>query len=426
MSAVNRGALAPSALSWGLGFTLAAYVLSFFHRMSPSVLAADLQASLGIGATPLGYLAATYFYVYALMQVPAGVLADTWGPRRLLFWGGMVASGGSMLFGLAPDFGWAFAGRTLIGLGVSVTFIAMLKLIALGFSAQRFATITGMAMVVGNCGAVLAGAPLIWALQAFGGWRPVFVGVGVVTLLIAWGCARCVAPSPHASKIAMSWRQDLWSVLKNRATWPGFFVSAGLCSAFFAFGGLWLVPFLTQVHGMSRALASNHLSIFFGGFASGCLLWGAASDYFKNRRAMMLGIACANVLCWLFWVLAPAQGLTCTASLSLCLATGFTSAAFTLTWPAAKEVNPPHLSGMATSVVNTGGFVGGALMQPLSGWVIERGWDGMMVDGVRIYAVAAYERGLWLFLAASLIGCVAVLWLTETHCRNPVDEGLRR
>ena len=167
-----------------LGIVALAYVLSFFQRFAPAGIAQDLAASFSTSAASLGALAATYFYVYTLMQIPTGILADTLGPRRILALGGVIGGLGSFMFGFAPSLDWALAGRTLIGLGVSVTFIAMLKLIAVWFEESRFATMVGICMLVGNMGSVLAGAPLSALAQATG-WRGVFIGIGVVSLLLA-------------------------------------------------------------------------------------------------------------------------------------------------------------------------------------------------------------------------------------------------
>ena len=167
-----------------LGVVALAYVLSFFQRFAPAGIAQDLAASFQTSAASLGVLAATYFYVYTVMQVPTGMLADTLGPRRILMLGGVIGGAGSVLFGMAPTLDIALAGRTLIGLGVSVTFIAMLKLIAVWFEENRFATLVGVCMLIGNLGSVLAGAPLSSLAQATG-WRGVFIGVGVVSLVLA-------------------------------------------------------------------------------------------------------------------------------------------------------------------------------------------------------------------------------------------------
>ena len=154
-----------------LGLAVAAYLLSFFHRVAPAAIAQDLAAAFQISGAALGSLAATYFYIYTLMQVPTGILADTLGPRKILFLGGLVAGGGSLLFGLAPSFELAFAGRALVGLGVSVSFIAMLKLIAVWYEESRFATITGLCMLIGNLGSIAAGAPLAWLARSPHGAR---------------------------------------------------------------------------------------------------------------------------------------------------------------------------------------------------------------------------------------------------------------
>ena len=134
------------------GIALASYVLSFFHRTAPAAIAGELTRAFAIGGAVLGTLAATYFYVYTILQVPIGVLADTLGPRRILAVGSLVAGIGSLLFGLAPAWEVAAVGRTLVGVGVSVAFIAILKICAVWFPADRFATVVGITMFAGTWG----------------------------------------------------------------------------------------------------------------------------------------------------------------------------------------------------------------------------------------------------------------------------------
>ncbi len=403
----------------GLGVALAAYLLSFFHRVAPAAISGDLQATFAIGGAQLGTLAATYFYVYTLMQVPTGVLSDTLGPRRILFWGGLVAGIGAIVFGLAPSFELAFVGRTLVGLGVSVAFIAMLKLIALGFEERRFASVTGMCMLIGNLGSILAGAPLAWATQ-LAGWRPVFVVVGILSLLMAFAARAWVLETPAGKVDRTAWLTGLMTVMRNRATWPGFFANTGLAGAFFAFAGLWAVPYFTQIHGMNRAEASSHVSIYFIGFAIGSMLWGNVSDRIGRRKPVMLAVSGAHALGWGLWLSGAVQAGWMTYG--LCAAMGLATAGLTLSWAAAKEVNPPLLSGMATSVVNVGVFFGPAVLQPAVGWLMERTWDGRVEAGVRIYSAADWHNGLLLMTASAVAGWIAVLFVRETGCRNIYRE----
>src|SRR5689334_14151620 len=123
------------------GIVLLSFVLSFFHRTAPAAIAAELARAFAINAATLGTLAATYFYVYTVLQIPVGVLADTVGPRKLLAGGSLVAGIGSLAFALAPSWEIAAVGRTLVGIGVATAFIAILKISAVWFPPQRFATL---------------------------------------------------------------------------------------------------------------------------------------------------------------------------------------------------------------------------------------------------------------------------------------------
>jgi MFS family permease len=110
---------------------------------------------------------------------------------------------------------------------------------------------------------------------------------------------------------------------------------------------------------------------------------------------------------------------------ALCTAMGLATAGLTLSWAAAKEVNPPLLSGMATSVVNVGVFFGPAILQPAVGWLMERTWDGRVDAGVRIYSAADWQNGLLLMTASAVAGWIAVLFVRETGCRNIYREATK-
>jgi predicted MFS family arabinose efflux permease len=405
-----------------LGVVALAYVLSFFQRFAPAGIAQDLAAAFSTSAASLGVLAATYFYVYTLMQIPTGILADTLGPRKILALGGIIGSLGSFMFGFAPSLDWALAGRTLIGLGVSVTFIAMLKLIAVWFEESRFATMVGICMLVGNLGSVLAGAPLSGIAQATG-WRGVFIAIGVVSLVLAAACWLIVRDRPDSGDGAHAPKFDrtvvlsgLLSVIRNRATWPAIVVNTGMAGAFFTFGGLWATPYLMQVHGLARPVAASHLSLWFGGFAVGCFFLGTLSDRLGRRKPVLITTAHVYAAIWLLWWSGTTMPLW--LSYTLFAVMGLATAGFSLTWACSKEVNPPLLSGMSTSVANIGGFLAGALLQPLVGWVMDLGWQGEMMNGARFYDVAAWRNGVLVVTLCALMGAVASWWIRETRCRN--------
>src|SRR5574343_1071850 len=366
---------------------MAAYTLSFFQRFAPASIAQDLALAFDTSAASLGVLAATYFYVYTLMQVPTGVLVDTLGPRRILLLGGIISFAGSLWFGLAADLSQALIGRTLVGLGVSVTFIAMLKIIALSFEEHRFASLTGLGVFVGNIGSVLAGVPLALAATEVG-WRSVFVAVAIASLLfgtLAWWMMRQSTAMGGVKVDRTVVVGGLWSVLRNRQTWTPALTNLGMCGSYFTFAGLWAMPYLTQVHGFSRNIAATHLSLMYAGFAVGCLALGILSDRLRQRKSILVVASAVYTVIWLIWWWGGA--LNVAATMILCCLMGFTAAGFSLTWACAKEVNPPQLAGMSTSIANVGGFAGAAIMQPLVGLLMDSVWTGRLVSGVRTYTL---------------------------------------
>ena len=154
-------------------------------------------------------------------------------------------------------------------------------------------------------------------------------------------------------------------VLANRATWPGFFVNLGIGGSFLAFAGLWAVPFLVDTYGMSRVVAAQHASALLLGVAIGAVVIGMLSDQLGSRRAVMRICAWLYALSWLPWLLGVHWPLP--ATLAWFALMGLLIPGFTLTWTVAKEVNRPEHSGMATSVVNVGIFLGTGILQPLGG-----------------------------------------------------------
>ena len=397
------------------GIVLTSFVLSFFHRTAPAAIAFELTRAFSINATMLGTLAATYFYVYTVLQIPVGVLADTLGPRKLLAAGSIVAAFGSLAFALAPGWEIAAAGRTLVGVGVSVAFISILKVSALWFPANRFATLNGFTMFAGNLGAVVAGAPLAWIVTQMS-WRTVFMALAILSALLGIATWLFVRDTPQQRGFApvatlasartanVDWRHALASVLRNRATWPGFLVNVGIGGSYLAFAGLWAVPWLEHAYGMSRVVAAQHVSMLLVGVAFGSLAVGWISDRVGNRRVLMRVFAFAYAASWIPLLMrAPwPPG----ATLAWFLLMGLVIPGFTLAWTVAKEVNRPEHSGIATSVVNVGIFLGTGILQPLVGWEIDRGRVAGSIDD-------AWSRAAWLLAAAAAFGALMTLQVRE-------------
>ena len=397
----------------------AAFWLSFFHRVAPAAIAVELQQAFSIGGAMLGALAATYYVIYTVMQVPTGILNDTVGPRRVLAAGCLVAGAGSLLFGAAETVTAAVIGRTLAGLGVSVAFVSMLKLTADWFHERRFATMTGVGAMIGMTGALAAATPLAW-ISTIVSWRAVFAVAGIVSLLLAvviWLIVRdrpdgevAVAARLPAVHDSPRWRAGLMLVARNPATWPCFWFGFGMSGSYMTFVGLWGVPYLVHGYGLSVVEATQHTSLMLICLAVSQGAIGALSDRIGRRRPLILASALAYFACWITW-LSGAAAIT-GASYAISVVMGLSVCGMTLSWACAKELNPPNYSGIAISVVNTSGFLAVGLLQPLVGWLLDRAAAGTAYSG------AHYVPGIALLTAFAGISLVGALFIRETHCRN--------
>lgn len=409
---------------------VAIYMLVFFHRMAPAVISADLMLAFNTSGAALGSLAAMYFYIYTAMQIPAGVLADTLGARITVSAGSLVAGCGSIMFGLAGTFAGASIGRALVGLGVSVVFVGLFKSNSVWFNDRNFGIISGLTLLLGNIGAIASAGPLAGLLKLYS-WRSVFVALGGITLLLALLALVFIRNRPEDMGFPslremegkashpprkQHWWNDLKSVVGTGAAWPVLWVDLGMVGSMLAFVGLWAIPFLRDVHGLGRSAAAVYTTSALAGFAVGSMLAGWLSDRIGRRKPVILAgtilyaVACLG-LAYLPWHPGPV-GIAQFAIL------GFSAGGFIVTFANAKEVVAPALSGMAVGLVNTGLFFGAAVMQPLFGWAMDLGWDGRVVNGLRVYAPADYHTGFLIMLAFAVLGVAGACRIRETRCRN--------
>ena len=418
---------------WSIFFILIlTYILVYFHRMAPGVVSEFLMADFGISGARLGSLAAVYFAVYAVMQIPSGVLADTLGTRTSIIFGNLVAGTGSIVFGLAPGFEIALAGRFLVGLGVSVVFISIMKNNAVWFHEKVFGIMSGLTLFFGNLGSILAAGPLSQVLTVFE-WRTVFTGIGGLSLCLALAGFLVVRnkpqdmgfdpPNTYAGRFEIHnshWVTNLKSVSMTLKVWPGFWVQLGMIGSSYAFMGLWGIRYLQDVHLLSRAGAANLITAQLFSFALGALFWGWISDRTGRRKPFLISATAAYLLSWPMLMYLPwNSGIT---GYIIFVFMGFAASGFVITFAAAKEIVHPHLSGMGVSVVNTGCFIGTALAQPLVGYIADRTWDGTMAAGVRVYSAADYQNGFIAMVLFSLLALAAAFRVRETYCRNSFKE----
>lgn len=403
---------------WILAF---GYLLVYFHRVSSAVVAPELVEAFGISGAVLGLLASAYFYPYACMQLPVGLLADSLGPRKTVTTFLLVASFGAILFGLSPSITVAILARVLVGLGVAALFVPTMKILAEWFRVREFATMTGILMAVGGIGWLSAATPLA-LLTTWLGWRMAFVLIGVITFvvsLLAWAFVRNrpeemgwprIAEVAEEARVEIGLLEGVRMVLSRKHFWPlalWFFFSYGTV---IGFGGLWGGPYLMDIYGLSKPQAGNVLMMIAVGMIVGSPLLGWLSDrVFSARKPVMVGGTFLYFLTWLPLALRPGDLSVGFLYLLSFMIGVFGSAIVIVAFTANKELFPKEIAGTSTGLVNIFPFAGGAVFPPVMGYLMDK--VGRLGG---VYPVEAYQKAFSLCMLAALAAFLSVCFMKET------------
>ena len=412
-----------------------AHTISLFHRVAMAPMADRIMADFNISATGFGTLGAVYFYIYAPMQLPAGTLADTLGPRKVITGGLILSAIGSLVMSMAPSFAVLYVGRILVSFGVSVAWLSVIRLILEWFRSRELASVIGMSSSLVNLGQVAAATPLALMIVSVG-WRLSLVTVALVTFglaVVGWFIIRdspSQAGIPPAGGQAtrqsvelhdtsnLSLAQRFRIVLGNRRLWPLFLVHFGMYGAYSTFFHNWAVVYLMQTYSVARDFAANFVLIAAVGQITGAPLVGFLSDRVMHRRRLPAVIFAGIFLASFLFLARWGDGRASLEALyPMCFLVGLGMGAVPLIFTLVRGLAEPSVQGTASGLVNMGGFISAAIAQPLFGYLLDRGWQGQIIEGVRIYPPEAFQPGLILSCSLAAVGFIGALLTRETYRR---------
>lgn len=399
---------------WGLGALFFFY--GFFQRLAPSVMIDPLMRELSLDGAAVGNLSAFYFYAYAGMQIPIGLMVDRFGPRRLLTGGALTCALATAGFALAESPALAFLCRFLVGFGAGFSFVSAITLAARWFSAGRFAQFTGLTMMSGMLGGFLAQAPLAAVVELIG-WRQALLGSSVAGLLLAaaiWLVVRDWPPGAVRTSSTGGLRGLLRSLSRVLTRFQNIaicLISAGLTAPMLSFAGFWGVAWLMQTQGMERAEAGATTSLLLVGWAIGSPCAGWLSDKLDRRKAVLVAacLVCLGALSPLLYV----PDLPAAAIWACFFLTGAAGGCMAVSFALARAMNPPEETGAVFGFVNGAVTATGAIFQPLIGYLLDLGWDGSTDAGARIYSAETYRDALSCLVAFLGLALVLSLLLKE-------------
>jgi sugar phosphate permease len=418
----------------GWGFLVGAFFLVSLHRVSTAVLSGELQAAFDTTGASLGLLHSSFFVLYALMQVPAGLLTDRYGARAIAAGGTGLMSLGAIAFGFAPNYVVAFLGRLMVGFGASVLFVAVLRFCANWFRPDEFGTMTGVTFSVGILGGLAATTPLALAIEALG-WRGSMAGLGLLGLIVALGIVLLSHDSPTDADLQpidnVPDRPEVTATdLKRYVTQAASEVETWLLGImlFFMTGvgitifGLWGIPFLVQTYDLSVVEASIYLAIGNVGGMIGPTLFGWLSDRLGKRTELIALSAAVFALTWAIFAVFGAIPLLLVAAIFLFgrILRGGIPLAFTTI----KERHPEGASGTVIGLINTMGWIGAIVFPVVLGWALDVYWTGETVNGQRVYTLFGYRVAFAIAVGAGVIALACGIALhRRTRGDRPMQSG---
>ena len=397
-------------------------------EVSPSVMTNTLMSTFNISGTQLGNLAACYFYAYLLLQIPAGLLLDKIGPRKVTTIAIAVCAAGSIIFAKADTLLVAGIGRFLTGAGAAFAAVNCLKLIANWFPFKQFAFMAGLMMTVAMLGAVGGQAPLASFIEAMD-WRYAMEIIGIAGLVLAgifWLIVRDISPEhkkeKHIVSQKISFFESLIKVLKNKQGWWLSIYSGFAFAPVMIFGGLWGVAFTSEAFNVNQNLAAQAVSLIFIGFAVGAPVFGWFSDWIGRRKIVMFW----GTIIALFTISAViyAPGLSRFSLTLFLFLFGFSISSFLLCFTMIREVSLPILAATAIGFMNAFDALFGAFSDPLTGKFLDMGWDGKLVDGARVFSVSAYKAAFLTLPAYLIIALFSLFKIKETYCKSSFPNPL--
>lgn len=397
------------------------FLLVNLHRLSTAVLSGDLTADFGITASQLGTLHASFFVIYAIIQIPTGVLVDRYGPRYVGAGGALVLSAGAMGFTASGGYLGAFFSRAVIGLGSGVIFVSILRFCANWYRTDEFAMMTGLTAGIGGLGAIFATTPLAISVERFG-WRPTVLALGLVGFVSGALIFAFVRRSPSDADLdpiedvpeqpsvtftdTARYLRDLATDLDQWLLSIVFFSAMGTVLTII---GLWGVPYLVVVYGLDVTTASYYTLFGSVGMLVGSPAIGWISDRMGQRIVpMIVGLG----LFTLTLSIVPVFGDPPLPAIALAyFVVGASVGTVMLSISIIKERYPAGASGVATATINGAGFFGGTVLPALMGLALDRYRTGDVVAGTAVYTEFGYRIAFGITAVAVAFAFLSSVWL---------------
>ena len=282
----------------------AGYTVSQFLRTSVGVLSPNLMHDFNINPNNMGLLGGVFFLSFAIFQIPAGILIDKYGPRKVMSSVIIFALLGSIIFALSNSFYILLIGRVLMGLGCSICLMGSLVLITRWTDSDQFSKLAGIILAVGGIGGLLATTPLSYFSELFG-WRLSFWLAAVVTFCVMLLYYFILEDRKNDLILNRSNEtislKNLLFILKERNFKFMIPMSLMSYSSLVVILGLWGAPYLKDIHGLDSVERGKILMLMAISWNIGSFVFGRLRSIFGNYKNVVI-FGASGVIILLFFL----------------------------------------------------------------------------------------------------------------------------
>jgi len=388
-------------LAWLVWFVAAVFVLfQFFLQLSSGEVIGGLMKSFALTALGGGVLASSYYYIYVLLQTPAGMLLDRYGPRGILSFGALFVCMGCLLFSASKTVFFALIGRVLMGGGAAFAFVGCLNIISIWFPVQRFALMAAIVETAGMIGAIIGNFWLANYIEK-SGWRECMIFSGIFAGILSCCLVMVVrnAPRKKVSKNTMirtSLRAGFKKIIRNPVVWLNGIYSGLMFSIVTVFIALWAIPFFEITRHVDLVKATLTASALYVGVAIGgpIIGWLDGKTHWR-KRIIIFNAFCASIC--LFLVIFGTQFSLMTIGIFLFIA-GMCASSYVLTFAIASNIATPDNRATCIGFTNMLCVAFAPILQPFIGFLITH------LKGMHDYFQWSMSVVPMLLLVATVIG----------------------
>ena len=414
-----------SSRSWLVCFIASLFFFYEFFQMNMlNAISHTLMQTFNLTTTEFGKLSAYYFYANIIFLLPAGQILDRISTRKVILTALLTCVLGTIAFALAPDITIAKTARFVTGIGSAFCFLSCVRLASHWFPARRLALLTGLIITMAMLGGMTAQTPLT-ILTNFFGWRHAILidaALGGLFLVLIFIFVKDYPP--HYQEQHQQQRQQLseigyWKSLRisylSIQNWLCGIYTCLLNLPIFILGGFLGNQYLVYIHHISYTQASVISGMLFFGTVFGAPIMGWFSDLIGLRRVPMILGAIIALMIMLLIMFLPNLGFY--PLLLLFFALGFITSSQVVSYPTVAENNSKFLTATSVSVVSLSVISGGAIFDPLFGWLIDL-HAKTLGQVTPTYTAADFQFAIWLLPIAFVVGLTAALLVRETYCKR--------